>query len=182
LRRPAPRRILVALGGGSRQAIAARLVRGIAARAGDVEIRVAGGFSGGRRVPALKNGTWIDAREGLAEELSSSEVAVLAGGVTLYEACALGVPSVAVALNCGQHMTIRALARRGVTVDAGAVTGEKTRDRVAREVARLLGDPATRRRMATTGRRLVDARGAFRVAARLRQLAAQGARNIGHVA
>jgi spore coat polysaccharide biosynthesis predicted glycosyltransferase SpsG len=180
---PAPRRILVALGGGRRSADAARLARAIATRAGDVEIRVAGGFAAGRRMPALASGTWIHAPDGLAEELSSTSVAVLAGGVTLYEACALGVPSVAVALNSAQHVTIRALARRGATVDAGSMTsGRKTIDRVARAVERLLGDRALRRRMAVTGRRLVDARGAARVAARLRQLPAEAARNIGYVA
>jgi UDP-2,4-diacetamido-2,4,6-trideoxy-beta-L-altropyranose hydrolase len=179
--RPGRRRVLVALGGGRRSAIAARLARAIAARAGDVDIRVASGFTAGRRVPALRTGTWIDAHGGLAEELSSASMAVLAGGVTLYEACALGVPSVAVALTSAQHVTIRALARRGATVDAGSVAAEETFDRVARAVERLLGDPASRRHMATVGRRLVDGRGAARVAARLRQLPSVAGK-IGHVA
>jgi UDP-2,4-diacetamido-2,4,6-trideoxy-beta-L-altropyranose hydrolase len=177
-----PRRVLVALGGGSRPAIAARLARAIAARAGDVDIRVASGFTAGRRMPALTSGTWIHAHAGLAEELSTTSVAVLAGGVTLYEACALGVPSAAVALNSAQHVTIRALARRGATVDGGAVADERTLDRVARGVERLLDDSALRRRMGAVGRRLVDARGAARVAARLRRLPADVAGSIGHVA
>jgi spore coat polysaccharide biosynthesis predicted glycosyltransferase SpsG len=191
LTRPRPRRVLVALGGGRRLATAARLVRAIAARVGDADIRVAGGFSVGRAMPALATGTWIHAQDGLAEELASASVAVLAGGVTLYEACALGVPSVAVALTSAQHVTIRALARRGATVDAGCVASgfgrkrnaaARTLDRVAREVDRLVGDPASRRRMATAGRRLVDGRGAARVAARLRQLPAEVVGNVGHVA
>jgi spore coat polysaccharide biosynthesis predicted glycosyltransferase SpsG len=137
------------------------------------------------------SGTWIQARDGLAEELSSTSVAVLAGGVTLYEACALGVPSVAVALNSAQHVTIRALARRGATVDAGSVASglsqrrtaaTRTLDRVAREVERLVGDTAARRRMTATGRRLIDGRGAARVAARLRQLPAEVVGKVGHVA
>ena len=189
--RPVPRRILVALGGGRRLATAARLVRAIAARVGDAEIRVAGGFSGGRGMPALATGTWIHAPDGLAEELASASVAVLAGGVTLYEAWALGVASVAVALTSAQHVTIRALARRGATVDAGGVASgfsrnrtaaTKTLDHVAREVDRLVGDHASRRRMATAGRRLVDGGGASRVAARLRQLPAEVVGNVGHVA
>jgi spore coat polysaccharide biosynthesis predicted glycosyltransferase SpsG len=122
-------------------------------------------------------------------------VAIVAGGVTLYEACALGVPVVAVALNAAQHVTIRAVARRGAAVDAGSVATRpgrsaaasgfrrsKTIERVAREVDRLLRDPAARRRMALAGRRLVDGRGAARVAARLRQLPAAVAGRIGRVA
>ncbi len=94
--------------------------------------------------------------------MSSASVAVLAGGVTLYEACALGVPAVAIALNQVQHATIRAIAQRGAAVDAGLVHSGagRTIARVAREVDRLLRDPALRRRMAAAGRRLVDARGA----------------------
>ena len=179
---PVSRRILVALGGGRRSVSAARLARAIAARADDVEIRVAGGFTAGRRMPRLARGTWIPAHDGLVEELSSSSVAVLAGGVTLYEACALGVPSVAVALTSAQHVTIRALARRGATVDGGAVTDRRTPARVAREVERLLGDRASRRQMAVAGRRVVDGRGAARVAGRLRQLPADAAGKIGRVA
>jgi UDP-2,4-diacetamido-2,4,6-trideoxy-beta-L-altropyranose hydrolase len=182
LRRPRSRRVLVALGGGRRTAIAARLARAIVARAGDVDIRVASGFTAGRRMPALTSGKWIHAHGGLAEELSSTSVAVLAGGVTLYEACALGVPSVAVALTSAQQVTIRALARRGATVDGGSVTDRGTLDRVARAVARLIRDPASRRHMGAVGRRLIDARGAARVAARLRRLPGDVAGRIGHVA
>jgi UDP-2,4-diacetamido-2,4,6-trideoxy-beta-L-altropyranose hydrolase len=180
--RAVPRRILIALGGGSRMMTAARLVRAIAASVVDAEIRVVRGFSAGRRTPALATGAWIHAKDGLAEELSSTSVAVLAGGITLYEACALGVPSVAVALNRAQHVTIRALARRGATVDAGLATAEGTIRRVAREVERLTGDAAARRRMSRAGRRLVDARGAARVASRVRQLPAEVAGHIGYVA
>jgi spore coat polysaccharide biosynthesis predicted glycosyltransferase SpsG len=100
--------------------------------------------------------------------------------VTLYEACALGVPVVAVALNRLQHTTIQAIARRGAAIDAGAI-GPATA-RVALEIDRLLRDPAARRRMGMAGRALVDGRGAARVAARLRHLAAVMGGRIRHVA
>jgi UDP-2,4-diacetamido-2,4,6-trideoxy-beta-L-altropyranose hydrolase len=180
--RPVPRRVLVALGGGGRAMAAARLTQAIAARTSNVEIRIAGGFTAGRATPALASAAWIHAPHGLAGELSAASVAVLAGGVTLYEACALGAPSVAVALNSAQHLTIRAFARHGATIDAGSVASRRTIARVAEAVERLLRDPSSRRRMRTAGRRLVDARGAARVAARLRQLPAVVAGNTGHVA
>ncbi|HEY6362336.1 MAG TPA: hypothetical protein VIX63_14590 [Vicinamibacterales bacterium] len=182
LTRPASRRVLIALGGGRRFALAARLAEAIAARIDGVQIRVAGGFTGARGAPALSRATWVETKDGLTGELSAASVAVLAGGVTLYEACALGAPAVAVALSPAQHMTIRAMARRGAAVDAGplyrnipAEAGSHSRRdstiaRVARAVEQLLRDPAARRRLALNGRRLVDARGAARVAARLRQL------------
>ncbi len=63
LTRPLPRRVLIALGGGPRAAMAARLARAIAARAGDVEICVAGGFMRKGRMPALSGGH-VDPRAG----------------------------------------------------------------------------------------------------------------------
>ena len=213
--RRAPRRVLIALGGGRHSVWAARLADAIAARVAGVEIRVAGGFTGPRRARVLSSATWVERKDGLADELASASMAVLAGGVTLYEACALGTPVVAVALNAAQHVTIRAIARRGAAVDGGRLYGilpatapstslraspstslraspstslrasgshGSTIGRVAREVERLFREPAVRRRLALNGRRLVDGRGAMRVAARLRQLPATVASRIGHVA
>ena len=182
--RPAPRRVLIALGGGPHSTTAGRLARAIATRRGDVEIRIAGGFAA-RGHAALPNATWIDVRDGLVEELSSASVAVLAGGLTVYEACALGVPVVALALNAAQHITIRAVARRGAAVDAGSL-GRATRKKAivgaALAVDRLLQDATARRRVGTAGRQLVDGRGAARVAARLRQLTSVAAGRIRRVA
>jgi spore coat polysaccharide biosynthesis predicted glycosyltransferase SpsG len=120
-------------------------------------------------------------------------VAILAGGVTLYEACALGVPAVAVPLSRHQHITVRGIARAGAAIDAGRLPaeggshsaygaagssrrrgsgGSRPVERAVREAERLLGDAAARRRMSRAGRRLVDGHGAFRVAERLRRLPA----------
>jgi spore coat polysaccharide biosynthesis predicted glycosyltransferase SpsG len=171
-RRP---RVLIALGGGDSAAAALPLARLIAARAPTVEVVTAGGFVGNRRGP-----------NGLAADLARATVAVVAGGVTLYEACALGVPTVAVAVGSSQHVTIRAMARRGATIDGGrwrqtpSGRGGVTPEEVARQVERLLADTSLRRRMARSGRRVVDGRGALRVGEWLRQLvgASQRARHV----
>jgi spore coat polysaccharide biosynthesis predicted glycosyltransferase SpsG len=182
-------RVLIALGGGRHAALAVRLARAIAGRVGGVDIRIAGGFVAGRRPPSLGAGRWVDAKDGLAFELSAATLAIVAGGVTLHEACALGVPAIAVPMNPLQHITIRGIARRGAVVDGGpavasvatgsgrsrGVSGfsrKEHADRIAREVQRLLGDKVARRRLAQAGHRLVDGRGVFRVAERLRRLAA----------
>jgi spore coat polysaccharide biosynthesis predicted glycosyltransferase SpsG len=178
--RPVPRRVLIALGGGGRSRAAARLAGAIASRSTNVEIRIAGGFTARPHEARLPNATWIDVPDGLAEELASASVAIVAGGLTLYEACALGVPAVAVALNRLQHMTIRAVARHGAASDAGAVRSATAR--AALEVDRLLRDAASRRRMGMAGQALVDGRGAARVAARLRQLPAVMAGRVRRVA
>ena len=186
-----PQRVLIALGGGHTAVLAARLARAISARVRDVEIRVADGFAGAHRTLALGRGHRIDSKDGLALELSTASVAVVGGGVTLYEACALGVPAVAVSLTPAQAVTIRGIARRGAALVGGAVSTPETSGasrksrshRIALRVERLLGAPAERRRLAQAGRRLVDGRGVFRVAESLRRLASRpGGVEVDHVA
>ena len=169
-----PNQILIALGGGSHVfTFAGQLCRALAAEVPEARVRVSTGFADTPRRRALVHGEWIHAPDGLAEELGAASVAVLAGGVTLYEACALGVPAIAVAVTRAQQPTIRAFAAHGAAIDGGlAGTSGCTVESVATEVGRLLRSRATRRRLAVAGQRLVDGRGAFRVGAALRQLCA----------
>jgi spore coat polysaccharide biosynthesis predicted glycosyltransferase SpsG len=116
-------------------------------------------------------------------------VAILAGGVTLYEACAIGVPAIAVALSRHQHLTVRGIARAGAAIEAGGAYGRyvvagfsRPAAKIARLTERLLDDAAARRRIRAAGRRLVDGNGAFRVADRIRRLPAAASERIGHVA
>jgi hypothetical protein len=117
--------------------------------------------------------------------LRDCAVAVLAGGVSLYEAAALGTPTVALAIVQGQRPTVLAFQRAGLTCDGGRLLAGRTRTsarRVARLVDRLLGEPARRQAMSRAGRRCVDGRGAQRVAAIVRRaLAARHADGVGAV-
>ena len=63
------------------------------------------------------------ADDGLAAWLARVDVAVVGGGVSLYEAIAAGVPSAALAVVPGQQPTIRAFARRHLTLSAGSGRG-----------------------------------------------------------
>jgi spore coat polysaccharide biosynthesis predicted glycosyltransferase SpsG len=171
------RRVLIAFGGGSHVfAVAGALVAAIAGRCPGVEVRVAAGFCRRPR-PPLHGARWIERVHGLAVDLARSDVAVVAGGVTLYEACAIGVPSVAIAVTTEQRGTIAAFARQGAVVDAGALSdGTRTIREAAAAVADLLDDGTMRRGRAAVARRLVDGRGAARVATRIRSVVAARAR------
>jgi len=166
-RRP---RILIALGGGSQLGPIVRpLVRAILRAVPSAVIRVAAGFS--CRTGRLPGGAvWVRPSGGLTRELAACDAAIVAGGVTLYEACAIGVPAAALAVVPAQRRAIRAFARRGAVIDAGSTfVASDAPERTARAVVRLLEEDEARRR-AAAARRLVDGRGALRVAARLRQL------------
>ena len=87
------RRVLIALGGGPRVRLAGAIADAIVAADPTTEVRIAGGFVVAPHAASAKV-VWIGASRGLSAELSQASAAVVAGGVSLYEACALGVPAV----------------------------------------------------------------------------------------
>lgn len=169
-RRPARRarraRVAVALGGGIHASYAQVVTQRLERTLGPDQISVAAGFTNGRSQQA---------GAGHARWLANADMAVVAGGIGLYEACCLGVPAVAVAVTREQRPTVRAFAERGAVIDGGLLRpgdGVAAR-RVASCVLRLLEDRNARRQLAARARRLVDGRGGARVAAALGRLAAR---------
>jgi len=169
--RRTPRSVLVALGGGPRATAAERLALSIRRAHPAVAVRVAGGFGRGGSRPAPGGITWIGPRKGLAGELARTDVAVVGGGVTLYEACRTGTPAVGVAVVPAQRPTITGFARLGAARDGGSI---RDLPRALREVSRLIGSATLRTATATAGRAVVDGRGAVRVAEALAGLAGRG--------
>src|SRR5690606_17463728 len=105
-----------------------------------------------------------------APVLARASVAVVAGGVTLYEAAALGVPVVAVPVVAGQRPAVAAFDRAGAAVAASPGSPRA----IARAAVVLLRDPSRAGQLGRRGRRLVDGRGAERVASALMRLAGSG--------
>jgi UDP-N-acetylglucosamine:LPS N-acetylglucosamine transferase len=100
--------------------------------------------------------------------LEGATVAVVAGGTTLYEACALGTPVVAVPVVPGQSTTIRRFVRAGlaagVTTGAAPVGSDRWGRAVATAALDLLADAGRRSTLSARGPRAIDGRGAQRVA------------------
>lgn len=173
-RGPRGRTVCIALGGGAQVfGLVPMLVAALAVRAPGVDIRVARGFVARKALPLLASGQWL-APQHLAHTLAVAEVAIVAGGVTAYEACALGVPLVAVAVTPAQQPTARTLHDLGAAIDGGLLRDAASARRVAERAALLLATPATQRRLAATAVALVDGEGVCRVAAALRTLGARG--------
>ena len=166
----AGKRVVIALGGGPRLRLAGAIAEAIVAAEPNAEVRIASGFVVAPR-PASSNVVWIGASRGLAAELSQASVAVVGGGVSLYEACALGVPTVGVPVIEAQVPTVRAFARRGAILSApfGA-----SADLIAGRAVSLLNSRSRRRSLAERGRSLVDGRGALRAAAAVVALSQDG--------
>jgi spore coat polysaccharide biosynthesis predicted glycosyltransferase SpsG len=99
----------------------------------------------------------------LARVMESHELAITGGGMTLFEAAALGLPTLALASEDFERENIRWGQGRGFTRYLGE--GRKlSPEAIAAEVQSLLGDWALRREMSLAGPRAVDGQGARRVA------------------
>lgn len=144
-------RVLVSVGGTGTQDEAARLC--------------AAGFAAGAAVAVVRgpHAAWepppgvelVDAPGDLCAEWPRCDLVVTAAGQTMVEAAAAGRPTVAVVLSADQAPQAATLAA------AGAVLVPED---PAAEVARLAGDDAARRSLATMARAVVDGGGARRVA------------------
>ena len=110
---------------------------------------------------------WPVDPDGMVTQLAEADVAVLAMGVTVYEAMACGVPAVVLCRTADDVTHARALAAHGAVVCLGQHWSD---ERIATTVAELLDAPERRVAMSEAGRALVDGRGAERVAARLAAL------------
>lgn len=168
--RDAAARVLIAVGGADPHELLRRLVEWIDELEEPFEIdAVIGPFaqrpSGS---PAHRHRTrLLDAPDGLHAFLGACHLVVCGAGQTLYEAAASGTPAIAIQLFDNQQSTYAGFVAAGAAVGAGAVGAGDLRGRVIERTRELLRDAAARDALGNAGRRLVDGRGAERVADRL---------------
>jgi spore coat polysaccharide biosynthesis predicted glycosyltransferase SpsG len=169
-----PRRVIVALGGGATGLAGIAVGAALKEVLPEVAVVVAPGFV----VQKERNGSVpAIAPAAFRRELARSTVAVVGGGVSLAEACALGAAAVGVAVVPSQVPTLRACARRGIALDGGRLQGASNAAiaavvrRVAGRVSRLLDDEPERQRLVRRAMQAIDARGAERVARAIWRLA-----------
>ena len=171
---PSPRRILVTLGAADPQNVTPGVIASIApVLAADVEIAVVVGGSSphgeaiAARLAQLPNGCLLrDPGAGMADLMAAADLAVCAGGSTMWELACMGVPFVPIVIADNQRQAAAAMARDGYpAIESAALE----RDLPA-AVAALAADPGRRAALSRRGRQLVDGRGAERVCAALRAL------------
>ena len=158
--------VLIALGGGPRTGVALQLARALRASMPALRIRIAAGLVAGDSV-AAPGIVCLGPRDGLAAEFARCSAAITGGGLSLYEAAALDTPVVAWPVVRAQERTAAAFARRGIAT--AILPGPGRVRRAVRAVAARLAD-----RPATRGSRIIDGRGASRIAAAVAALVAPG--------
>jgi UDP-2,4-diacetamido-2,4,6-trideoxy-beta-L-altropyranose hydrolase len=126
---------------------------------GDTIRRVAVGCE--RRVRLVEGATSV------RDLMLEADLAVSAGGQTLYELAAVGTPAVAIQLAENQAGQMLGFAEAGFVRLAGTVGRDDISAGVREQVLPLLADAAAREAMAAAGRALIDGKGAIRVAERI---------------
>ncbi|HBQ38309.1 MAG TPA: UDP-2,4-diacetamido-2,4,6-trideoxy-beta-L-altropyranose hydrolase [Candidatus Omnitrophica bacterium] len=106
----------------------------------------------------------IHAPEAVRDLMLEADVALSAGGQTLYELARVGCPTIAVRTAANQDGQVRVFAQQGF-LQAVGWAGDRAVIRLMQEALRcLLSDPQARAAMSAIGQRLIDGQGALRVA------------------
>lgn len=167
-------RVFVSFGGADPADMTRRVMRVLAGKVAEADIVAGAAYPWRHALPALCEGQpgWrVHVNHKAPEALMAGAVlAVGAGGGMTWERCAVGVPSIVVAIAENQRALSEALGARGVVRYLG-MAGAVEDAALLAEVRALLRDSDARERMAQAGRRLVDGRGARRVAERMRRTA-----------
>jgi len=102
----------------------------------------------------------------MAELMAESEVALSAGGSTLYELCAVGVPVIAFSFAENQEHLVQTFVKRGIAQYGGnyRTDGNKMIQNTIAGLEKLCGDEALKTEYRRKALQLVDGKGAERIA------------------
>lgn len=108
----------------------------------------------------------------MAELMAESKVALSAGGSTLYELCAMGVPTIAFSFAENQERLVRTFVKRGIAQYGGnyRTDGNKMIQNTIAGLETLLEDGNLRAEYREKARTLVDGKGAGRIAEAIQAL------------
>jgi UDP-2,4-diacetamido-2,4,6-trideoxy-beta-L-altropyranose hydrolase len=155
---PAIGRILVTLGGGNQADTIRDVVRWCVSAARDAEIEVvAGPFADSSELRDLAPRASLLRQPDMRAAMLRADLAVSAGGQTLFELAATGLPAIVLATAANQAANIAGFATAGTI---RSVSDASTFAAAFGEMA----NPAARAEMSRRGRAIVDGRGAQRAA------------------
>ncbi|WP_321415590.1 hypothetical protein [uncultured Desulfobacter sp.] len=98
------------------------------------------------------------------------DLAISAGGITMYELCCIGIPTLVVCAEPWEAESSASLSALGAVIDLGFST-PPDRQRLHRKLQDMLNTPQLRFELSQAARRAVDGQGASRVAQHLMHMA-----------
>lgn len=162
--------LLITTGGGDQQNIAGQILEKI--DNGEYRIHVVSG-------PYNPHGDWLDEYAAkhpevvvhrqvteMAELMGQCDLAITAGGTTVYELCAIGVPFICFSYAENQKALTAYAGKQGIGWDAGKYHHDpaETLNRIAELTRQAQKELSMRQRMSLRARDLVDGQGARRLA------------------
>lgn len=112
--------------------------------------------------------------DSLTNLVSQADLAVSAGGQTMYELASTGCPAVAISVASNQQGQLSSLAETGSVTWVGDAEKDDVIPDLKKSLGSLLPDAEARTAMANVGQKLVDGGGALRVARKLLETAQCG--------
>lgn len=170
-------RVLITTGGADRYDLAGRILRQALQEPAidDLEYCVVSGVYNQYLTQLLelerhnKNVHIFSNVSNMAKLMQSCDIAVSAGGSTMYELCAVGVPILCFSFVDNQEKIVEGFAQRKVVCFAGNYLsqGERMIRMLTEHIALLRNSVDLRRAYSAKERELVDGQGAVRIASRL---------------
>jgi spore coat polysaccharide biosynthesis predicted glycosyltransferase SpsG len=120
-------------------------------------------------IPPSLECIYLASQDDPAELLLEADLAMVAGGITLYEAACLGTPALVVSHNELQQVTASRFDALGISRNLGLASALSS-SQMEEAVLKLAGDVGLRAKMGAYGRELVDGRGAERIEELIRRL------------
>ena len=105
----------------------------------------------------------------MAQLMQSCDIAVTAGGSTMYELCAVGIPILCFSFVDNQEKIVKGFLEQKVVCFGGnyLVQGESMFDDISEQIALLKRNLSLRQESSRKERELVDGQGAMRIAGHL---------------
>ncbi len=177
---PRARRVVITFGGSDPDNVSLRVLDGLAAVAGPLEVVLLVGAANPHQA-ALRAAAErsphpvqiaIDVRA-MAPCLAAADLAVAAAGGTLLELARVGTPQIAIVVADNQEPGAAAVARAGAAINLGW-HADLDAAAIAAEVSALADDSERRNELSRRGLAIADGRGALRVLAAMQSPAATG--------
>ena len=170
-------KVVVTLGGGDLTSSLPKVLKAVAGIKRDVHLTVIAGpaYQGFeslknevKRLP-LHIGLHREVSN-MAKVLSGKDIAITAGGGTLYEIAYMGIPGIALCQCDHQEKNASIFESMGTVINLGNAL-EVSLKEISRTLATLLSDPVKRKEMSRKGKELIDGKGRERVTKIIRELA-----------
>ncbi len=161
------RNILISLGGGDLNGSTVKVVLALKGQKNDVSLTVVIGAAFTQveeledALQGVKHTLHKNTQE-MAKLMSEADIALVSGGVTLYEAASVGLPSLSICTAQHQVPIAMRLEKQGSSICLGLDT-LLSEERIAKSVKEVMGDWQKRISMSQKAKALIDGRGLQRI-------------------